>query len=180
MELARTVYRVTSTFPVDERFELTNQLRRAAVSIASNIAEGKERLNTGELLQFLAIARGSALEVQTQLELAAMLSFGIREELTATQRLASEVLKLLNASMTTLRSKIAERKTRTQLILYSSILYPLLSAHTCLRCILVRCAAHSQRHRLWSARPCWRERFHAPTYADANGPVYQAGTETAS
>ena len=55
---------------------LTNQLRRAAVSIPSNIAEGKGRLSTGELIQFLGIARGSTLEVQTQLELASMLGFG--------------------------------------------------------------------------------------------------------
>jgi four helix bundle protein len=76
MELASVIYKVTQHFPSDERFGLTNQLRRAAVSIPSNIAEGKGRLTTGELIQFLGIARGSTLEVQTQLELASMLGFG--------------------------------------------------------------------------------------------------------
>jgi len=53
MELAALIYKVTQGFPVDERFGLTNQLRRAAVSIPSNIAEGKGRLTTGEFIQFL-------------------------------------------------------------------------------------------------------------------------------
>jgi four helix bundle protein len=75
MELAALVYQLTRSFPVDERFGLTNQLRRAAVSIPSNIAEGKGRQSTGDLVQFLSIARGSTLEVQTQLELAEMLGF---------------------------------------------------------------------------------------------------------
>jgi four helix bundle protein len=56
MQLAALIYKVTQGFPADERFGLTNQLRRAAVSIPSNIAEGKGRLSTGELIQFLGIA----------------------------------------------------------------------------------------------------------------------------
>jgi len=68
MELSKAVYEVTRKFPSDERFGLTNQLRRAAVSVPSNIAEGRGRLTQGEFLQFLGIARGSALEVETQLE----------------------------------------------------------------------------------------------------------------
>ncbi len=57
-------------------FGLTNQLRRAAVSVASNIAEGQGRLTTGEVAQFLGMARGTSLEVQTQLEAGKMLKFG--------------------------------------------------------------------------------------------------------
>jgi four helix bundle protein len=56
MELAKLVYKATQRFPADERFGLTNQLRRAAVSIPSNIAEGRGRLTTGEYVQFLGIA----------------------------------------------------------------------------------------------------------------------------
>ena len=106
MELSVLMYKVTARFPADERFGLTNQLRRAAVSIPSNIAEGKGRISLGELVQFLGIARGSVLEVQTQLEIAAMLGFGEETEIRQAEGLASEVLRILNASLTTLRGKV--------------------------------------------------------------------------
>jgi len=110
MELARLVYKATRHFPPDERFGLTNQLRRASVSIPSNIAEGKGRLTTGEFIQFLGIARGSTLEVRTQLELASDFGFGDPAEITAAQALASELLRILNASLATLRGKAEARK----------------------------------------------------------------------
>jgi four helix bundle protein len=112
MELARVIYTLTQRFPVEERFDLTNQLRRAAVSIPSNIAEGKGRLTTGELVQFLAIARGSTLEVQTQLELAAMLGYGDLPGIQRAQSIACEELKILNASLATLRAKMLAKKQR--------------------------------------------------------------------
>ena len=70
MELAKLVYQVTKQFPDDERFGLTSQIRRAAVSVPSNIAEGQGRLTQGEFKQFLGHARGSVFEVETQAELA--------------------------------------------------------------------------------------------------------------
>jgi four helix bundle protein len=70
MELAETVYAISAKFPVDERFGLTSQIRRAAVSIPSNIAEGAGRSGTKELGHFLGIALGSVAELETQLELA--------------------------------------------------------------------------------------------------------------
>lgn len=112
MELARAVYEVTKKFPADERFGLTNQLRRASVSIPSNIAEGKGRLSTGELVQFLGVARGSALEVQTQLELALMLGFGRAEEVEHLLELAETEIRILNAAITTLRTRMAAKKQR--------------------------------------------------------------------
>jgi len=113
MELAKIIYQqATKTFPADERFGLTNQLRRAAVSIPSNIAEGKGRLTTGEFMQFLSIARGSTLEIQTQLEIAQMLGFGDREQMTRAEELAWEELKILNASLTSLQAKQAMKKRR--------------------------------------------------------------------
>lgn len=105
MELVALVYAATRSFPADERFGLTNQLRRAAVSIPSNIAEGKGRLTKGELMQFFGIARGSVLEVQTQLEIARMQGFGTECELQQAQDLASEIVRILNASLNTLRAK---------------------------------------------------------------------------
>lgn len=105
MELARIVYKTSQRFPSEEHFGLTNQLRRAAVSIPSNIAEGKGRLTTGELIQFLGIARGSTLEVLTQLELALMLGFGDPPAIAEAEAIAFEVSKILNAALTTLRAK---------------------------------------------------------------------------
>jgi four helix bundle protein len=70
MSLAEMVYEISAKFPTDERFGLTAQIRRSAVSIPSNIAEGAGRSGTNELGHFLGIALGSAAELETQLELA--------------------------------------------------------------------------------------------------------------
>jgi four helix bundle protein len=112
MELTALIYQVTRGFPPEERFGLTNQLRRASVSVPSNIAEGKGRISTGELVQFLGIARGSVLEVQTQLEIAVMLGFGEEAEINRAHTLASEVLRILNASLVTMREKLTAKRQR--------------------------------------------------------------------
>jgi len=75
MELALEVYRITESFPHSERFGLTSQLRRAAVSVASNIAEGHARSTRGEYRSFLSVARGSAIEVEVQLFLAEQIGY---------------------------------------------------------------------------------------------------------
>jgi len=75
VELVTHVYRVTKTFPNDERFGLTSQLRRAAVSVPSNIAEGQGRFSRGEFKQFLGHARGSLLEMETQITIATNLGY---------------------------------------------------------------------------------------------------------
>ena len=89
------VYSLTAEFPESERFGLTNQLRRAAVSIPSNIAEGQGRLSTKDFLRFLYIARGSLNEVQTQLEIARRLNF-IKEGTVNLSKQADTVGRLLN------------------------------------------------------------------------------------
>ncbi len=73
--LVTDVYRCTRTFPKEEIYGLSAQLRRAAVSVPSNIAEGQGRVSTGEFRQFLGHARGSLLEVETQLEIARNLEY---------------------------------------------------------------------------------------------------------
>jgi four helix bundle protein len=89
-------YRLTAVFPKDELFGLTSQLRRAAVSIASNIAEGHGRLSTGEYKQFLGMARGSNAEVETQLVIARELGYGSEQAVMEAQGLADEVGRMLN------------------------------------------------------------------------------------
>jgi len=75
IELTTEVYRITSKFPNEEKFGLISQLRRASVSIASNIAEGAGRNSDKEFIQFLGIANGSSFEVQTQIIIAYRLKF---------------------------------------------------------------------------------------------------------
>jgi len=74
VELSIAVYEITEHFPKEEIYGLTSQLRRAAVSIASNIAEGRHRGTRADFLQFLRIAQGSCAELQTQIEIAKQLS----------------------------------------------------------------------------------------------------------
>ncbi|MCA3700207.1 four helix bundle protein [Brevundimonas sp.] len=75
VDWVEAVYRATSNWPSEERFGLTSQLRRAAVSVASNIAEGAARRSTGEFLQFIGMARGSLAEAETQLLIASRLGY---------------------------------------------------------------------------------------------------------
>ena len=103
VELSVAVYEFTSTFEDAERFGLSNQLRRASVSIASNIAEGYGRASKGEYLQFLGHARGSNFEVQTQLIIAKKLCFGARQSFDRTNALSDEVSKMLVAIMSKLK-----------------------------------------------------------------------------
>jgi four helix bundle protein len=105
VELALQVYRLTARFPESERFGLTNQLRRASVSIASNIAEGYGRSTRGEYMQFLGHARGSSSEVETQLVIARGLGLGGKDALRQTEELCSEVGRMLGGMMKSLRSK---------------------------------------------------------------------------
>ena len=104
-ELTLQVYKLTSTFPDTERFGLTNQLRLAAVSVASNIAEGYGRSTKGEYVLFLGHARGSNSEVETQLVISKGLGFGSKQLLSTTEELCNEVGRMLGAMMKSLRSK---------------------------------------------------------------------------
>lgn len=91
------IYELTAEFPREEIYGLTTQLRRAGVSVASNIAEGYGRLSTGEYKQFLGMARGSNLEIQTQLQIASALGFGNSAKLQSVEEQSNEVSKMLRA-----------------------------------------------------------------------------------
>jgi four helix bundle protein len=99
IEMTLAVYGLTSKFPDSERFGLTNQLRRASVSVASNIAEGYGRATKGEYVQFLGHARGSNSEVETQIVISKALGFGSKEELKTSEALCDEVGRMLGALM---------------------------------------------------------------------------------
>jgi len=97
IELATAIYRLTRGFPKEETYGLASQIRRSAVSVPSNIAEGQGRLSTGEFRQFLGFARGSNFEVQTQLEIARALRMGDSELIDEAEGLSHEVGKMIHA-----------------------------------------------------------------------------------
>jgi four helix bundle protein len=95
IQLTVSVYRLTQGFPREELYGLTSQIRRSAVSVPSNIAEGHGRLSTGEYRQFLGITRGSNFEIQTQLEIARSLGFGDPKLIIEAESLSHEVGKMI-------------------------------------------------------------------------------------
>jgi len=95
VQLSIGIYELTRSFPESERYGLTNQLRRASVSVASNIAEGYGRSTRGEYLQFLGHAQGSNCELQTQLIIAASPRMGTENHLRDAEQLANEVGRML-------------------------------------------------------------------------------------
>lgn len=97
MQLTELIYRITESFPKSEMYGLTSQIRRAGISIASNIAEGRGRLSAGEFRQFLSIARGSTCELQTQLQLSRMLGYASDIALDEAENRSNEVSKMLLA-----------------------------------------------------------------------------------
>ncbi|MEK6805003.1 MAG: four helix bundle protein [Nitrospirota bacterium] len=105
IELAEQVYRISGRFPVEERFGLTSQVRRAVASVAANIAEGAEREGTREFLQFLGIASGSLAETETFLHLAARLGLVSQPDINPILEQAATVGRMLNGLKHSLRSK---------------------------------------------------------------------------
>ena len=96
MDFVEAVYRVTAAFPDDERFGLTSQLRRAAVAVPSNIAEGQGRQSKGDFVRFLRIAQGSLRETETQLLIAGRLEYVNQQTSTELLRVADDIGRLLN------------------------------------------------------------------------------------
>ena len=97
MVLAKLVYKLTARFPPQERFGLTALLRRAAVSVPSNIAEGQARQGTKEFLQFLSHAEGSLAEVETQILLSVDLCFSSREDVGPPLKEVDELQEMIVA-----------------------------------------------------------------------------------
>ena len=102
-QLAFAVYKHTASFPKEEMFGLTSQIRRAAVSVASNIVEGSARSSEAEYIRFLDIAYGSAREVEYQIGLSLRLGFLSATGHDGLQPLATETAKVLNGLLRALR-----------------------------------------------------------------------------
>jgi four helix bundle protein len=103
IQLTINVYRLTARFPESEKYGLTSQMRRAAVSIASNISEGYGRATKGEYIQFVGHARGSCSELETQIVIAKALQIGTDSCLESAEGLCNDVGRLLGALMKSLR-----------------------------------------------------------------------------
>jgi len=102
MTLVKEIYAISRTFPGDEKFGLVSQMRRAAVSIPSNIAEGQARHTTGEFVQFISHAEGSVAELRTQLLIAVDLDYCTKSQAEAAFKLMAELRKMLNSLRRTL------------------------------------------------------------------------------
>ncbi len=105
MELVAEIYKLTALLPKTETYALTDQMRRAAVSIPSNIAEGQQRRTKNEFANFLAIARGSDAELETQLLICQKLSFLTPEQTAQALLMCSEIGKMLNTLIRKLTSE---------------------------------------------------------------------------
>lgn len=106
VDLAVLVYRSTESFPAAERFGLTIQLRRAAVSVPSNIAEGQSRKSARDFLRFLHIAEGSLAEIETQLEIARQLNWINEQPLHSLLNECQEIGKMLNGLTRAIHNKL--------------------------------------------------------------------------
>ena len=107
--LAKEIYKLTAGFPSEEKFGLISQMRRAAVSVPSNIAEGQARNTLGEFVQFIAYAEGSLAELDTQLTLAVELAFVTSEKARFSLDAVAELRRMLNG----LRRAISAQKPST-------------------------------------------------------------------
>jgi four helix bundle protein len=108
MDLVTAVYRTTAAFPKDERFGITSQLRRAAVSIPSNIAEGQGRLSEKEFRYFLGQSRGSLMEVETQLQIAENLEYMDKEQTIILLESCAEVGRIINGLLAAISKQAGE------------------------------------------------------------------------
>lgn len=114
-DLVLEVYRQSSLhFPPEERYGLRSQLRRSAVSVAANLAEGTGRRTEEEFRQFLYVARGSLAEVEYYLHLARRLGFLPEESYTTLTRMRKEVGRVLSGLIATVSRQVQGRRTRTR------------------------------------------------------------------
>jgi four helix bundle protein len=105
IELVKEIYKLTKPFPNDERFGLISQMRRAAVSIPSNIAEGQARHTTKEFIQFLSHAEGSLAELETQIVVSSELGYCAQGATARAHKLGGDLKRMMNALRRALERK---------------------------------------------------------------------------
>jgi four helix bundle protein len=108
VRLVKQIYALTRSFPSDERFGIVSQMRRAAVSIPSNIAEGQARRTTPDFIRFLSNSEGSVAELETQLLISVELGFCDKSAARENFELLDEIRRMLNAMRRTLTNKTRE------------------------------------------------------------------------
>lgn len=108
MELVREVYRITNVMPSEEKYVLTSQMRRAAISVPANLAEGYGRDSTKEFLRFASIARGSLIELETLTDIA--IEIGVLQEAKQLRALLDECNRIITATRSSLKKRIEEGK----------------------------------------------------------------------
>ena len=96
MQLVREVYKLTTHFPKYEQYVLVSQLRRAAISVCSNIAEGASRASKAEKKRFYEISRGSAVEIDTQIEITLILEYLKKDQITELEKYLESVFRMLS------------------------------------------------------------------------------------
>jgi len=96
IDLVIEIYKLTDQFPKSEIFNLTSQMRRASVSIPSNIAEGRKLSSKYEFIRFLKIAFGSGAELETQIEIAKKLNYLSLDQYQSSENILNEVMRMLN------------------------------------------------------------------------------------
>jgi four helix bundle protein len=106
MAFATSIYKHSNTFPTTEQYGLTSQLRRAAISVPSNIAEGYGRHSTGDYLRFLQIANGSLYEIQTQIEIALNLDYLKKNEFDLLYSQSREIERMLSSLIQKIRASV--------------------------------------------------------------------------
>ena len=112
VDLVEAVYRASASFPKEEVYGLTSQVRRAAISVPSNIAEGQARNTTADFLHFLSIARGSLKEVETQVIIARRLGYIDEQKESELTNLTEEVSRLISGLASSLKRKTTQTESR--------------------------------------------------------------------
>lgn len=114
IDMARDIYELTKAYPKEEQYGIISQMRRSAVSIASNIAEGAARQGKKEFVQFLYVAVGSANELDTQLEISKVVKLAEMERLDAVQAQVTRITMMLRGLIRSIRTNDEPRSTRNE------------------------------------------------------------------
>lgn len=111
IQLVTDVYMLTKSFPKDEVYALTSQIRRAAISIPSNIAEGQSKRSTKDYIRFLNIAYGSCAELETQLCISTNLHYATSEQTQSLSEKGSEIGRMINGLINSLENSLTEARS---------------------------------------------------------------------